>query len=220
VVTLADDRPSVRQSIATGRAGERITGRGLTDLSATLSFSADGIRFIQLPVRFRLGGEGYFAFAQAPGSVPPDLSGFSQVVLRAVFRRPGVAPDVVDVTVRGDDLALEDVEHDLHGQTIRFRRIAAAPFDMSLAVDPAHVALAGIVLRDHDPTSPVADVTVTVSDGPAPIVTDASGRFFVPQLPLLPDVEIELADGPATTSVPYHIDYQAPVNHVSLSLPD
>lgn len=217
MLVLADARLPVRQTIAAGRAAERITERGLTALSATLSFRAGTDPLRPLPARFHLRAEGYFAFGLIPERDMPDLSAASSVTLRAEFERHGTAPVAVEATVPGAALALEEVERTVAGRTVTVERIAGAPFDLSLMVDPAPVALAGIVLRDHDPAAPAAGVTVTA--GPAAVLTDAGGRFFLPALPLVAEVELELTDGTETTTQPFHIDYETPVNRVSLSLP-
>lgn len=160
MLVLADDLLPVRQTIASGRAAERITGRALTGLSATLSFRVGTGLFRPLPARFHSRAEGYFAFGLIPARDLPDVGGAPSVTLRADFERTGGAPAAVEATVPGAALALEEIERDLGGRTVRIERIAGAPFDLSLSVDPAPVALAGIVLRDHDPAAPAVGVTV------------------------------------------------------------
>jgi hypothetical protein len=217
MLVLADDLLPVRQTIASGRAAERITGRALTGLSATLSFRVGTGLFRPLPAQFHSRAEGYFAFGLIPGRDLPGVSAAPSVTLRAEFERAGAAPAAVEATVPGAALALEEIEQDLGGRTVRIERIAGAPFDLSLSVDPAPVALAGMVLRDHDPAAPAAGVTVTA--GSASAVTDSGGRFFLPALPLLAEVALHLTDGPTTKTQTFHIDYETPVNRVSLSLP-
>jgi hypothetical protein len=221
MLVLADDLLPVRQTIASGRAAERITGRALTALSATLSFRVGTGLFRPLPARFHSRAEGYFAFGLIPARDLPDPSAAPSFTLRAELEleleRAGAAPAAVEATVPGAALALEEVEQDLGGRTVRIERIAGAPFDLSLSVDPSPVALAGIVLRDHDPATPAAGVTVTA--GSTSAVTDSGGRFFLSALPLLAEVALDLTDGPTTTTQPFHIDYETPINRVSLSLP-
>jgi len=216
-LALADDRPSASQAIAVGRAAERITGRALADLSATLWYRTGMEPFLPLAVRFRMGAEGYFAFALMPDRDLPDVSGAPSVVLRAQFQRRGVALDPVEATVPGAALAIEEIERPVGGRIVRIRRIAGRPVDLSLSVDPRPVALAGIVIRDHDPAVPAAGVTVTA--GLTSTVSDAGGRFFLPALPSLPDLVIQLADGATTSNHHVHLDHETPVNRVSLSLP-
>lgn len=217
MLVLADARLPVRQTIAAGRIAERITGRGLAVRSASLSFRTGAGPYRPVPARFHARAEGHFAFGLTPGRDLADQSAVPLVTLRAEFRLDGAAPVTVETTVPGPDLALEEAERQVGGRTVRVQRFAGAPIDLSLTVDPAPVALAGIVLRGHDPAAPATSVTVTA--GAASTVTDDGGRFFLPALPLLAAVDLELVDGPTTSLHPYRIDFEKPVNRVTLSLP-
>ena len=205
------------QTIAVGRAAERITERGLTGLFATLAYRAGNGPMRRLRTRFHLRSEGYFAFELVPERDMPTLAAEPHVTLRADFERVGAASVAVERIVDGPDLTLDEVERNVGGRTIKVQRIAGAPFDLSLTVDPAAVALAGMVLRDHDPAAPIEGVRVTA--GPASAVTDSAGRFLLPALPLLAEVELEIEVGHTLTPHVYRIDYETPVNRVTLSLP-
>ena len=214
---LADTRPAVRQNLATGRVSERITGRGLAAASATLSLRAGTGPLLPIAARFLPRAEGYFAFSILPGRDMPDLSAAPSVTVRAEFRFGARDPVVAERTVAGSLLALEDRTRRIAGQDVTLRTVAGAPIDLSVAADPAPVALQGIVLRDHDPAQPVAGARVAA--GPEHRFTDAQGRFFLPVLPLLAELVLDLTLDATTTSHRFRIDYARPVNSATLSLP-
>ena len=215
---LADRHLSVRQNLATGRIGERITGRGLEIVSASVSARVAAGPFRPIAARFMRRSEGYFAFNLQPARDMPDFSAAPSVTLRAEFYRDGNGPIVIERTVQGSVLTLQDNIRDIAGQQVIVRTIAGAPIDLSVTTDPAAVALQGIVLRSHDPLQPLAGIGATA--GAVSTTTDAQGRFFLPALPLLATVVIELTEDSIVTNHPYHIDYARPVNSVTLSLPD
>jgi hypothetical protein len=66
---------------------------------------------------------------------------------------------VTEATVPITDLALEDASRTIEGHAIVLKRVEGAPFDLSVEIDPAAVALQGIVLHANDPAQPVAGVT-------------------------------------------------------------
>ena len=215
---LADARPAARQNLATGRVSERITGRGLAVMAATLSAQPDAAPRLMLAARFLARAEGYFAFSLLPDRDMPDVSAAAQVVLRAEFQLEARPPLVAERTVAGSVLALQDSTRTIAGQDVIVRVISGAPVDLSVLCDPLPVALQGIVLRAHDPAQPLPGISVAV--GPAQTSTDIRGRFFLPVLPLLAEITLELTENGTTTSRSVHIDYSQPVNSATLSLPN
>ena len=197
---LSDARPAIRQNLATGRVSERITGRGLAVASAALSMQADAGPRLPLAARFLARAEGYFAFSILPERDMPDVSAATNVALRAEFHLGPDAPILTERTVAGSAFALEDTPRTIAGQQVILRTVAGAPIDLSVDTDPTPVALQGIVLRDHDPAQPVAQVQVAA--GPTNALTDAQGRFFLPALPLLAEVVLDLTENGTTTAAP------------------
>lgn len=214
---LADTAPALRQTLATGRVSERLTGRGLTAHSGSLFLRADAGPLLPVAARYLSRSEGYFAFSILPDRDMPDLSAATDATLRAVLQTAASAPLVSEVTVPANTLLLVETPREVGGQMVTLRRIGGAPVDLSVAVDPAAVALQGIVLRTHDPAEPIAGITVAV--GAASTSTDAAGRFFLPTLPLLAEIEIALTEGATTTVRTIRVDYARPVNSATLSLP-
>jgi hypothetical protein len=215
---LADTRPPIRQNVATGRVSERITGRGLAADSAVLSAQPDGGAILPLAARFLMRAEGYFAFSILPERDMPDFSAATNVKLRAEFRFRARNPIVKERTVAGSALALVDTTRSVAGQDVTLRTVTGAPIDLTVDADPAPVALQGIVLRAHDPAEPIAGIGVEA--GTAQTVTDEQGRFFLPNLPLLAEVSLKLTENATVTNQAFRIDYEQPVNSVTLSLPD
>lgn len=213
----ADQQLAVRQVLAAGRLAERITDRGIADVSGTLSFRVGvAAPWRPLAVQFAARAEGFFAFSLHPEREFPNLSAFASVTLRAEFARVAVSIASVERTVLGSALTLETRTSTIADQTFRGVGIRGAPFDLSVEVDPAPVALAGIVLRNHDPAQAIAGVQVAA--GVSRTVTDSTGRFFLPALPLAARISLELTEGAMTTPFPLHVDYARPVNHVTVSL--
>jgi hypothetical protein len=218
MLRLADIRPAIRQNLAAGRVSERVTGRGLTASSGSLSLRTGTGPRLPLAARFAIRPEGYFAFSILPGRDMPDVSAAEAVTFRAEFTFATHAPIVSERTVAGDTLAFRDTERTVAGQNVTIRTVMGAPVDLTIETDPAPVALQGIVLRAHDPAQPVPDVGVAA--GPANTVTDPQGRFFLPALPLVAETVLELTEDGTTTEHAFRIDYERPVNTVILSLPD
>ncbi len=214
---FADTRLAVRQNLATGRLSQRITGRGLAAVSATLSVQAGQGPRLPVAARFLKRAEGYFAFSILPERDMPDLSAAASVTLRAEFHLGSRPPVLSERAVAGSALALAEQVRSVAGQQVTLRIVAGAPIDLSVAADPAPVALQGIVLRNHDPAQPAAGVRVAA--GPAQARTDAQGRFFLPALPLLAEVLLELTENGNATNHPFRIDYDRAVNSATLSLP-
>jgi hypothetical protein len=207
----------LRQTLAAGRLSERVTGRSLVATSATLSAKGAAGPLLPIAARFATLGEGWFAFNVVPTRDMPAPPGAGAVTLHASFQVDGHPPLVAEATVPVADLALEDASRTIDGQVIVLKRVKGAPFDLSAAIDPAPVALQGIVLHANDPAQPVAGVTVEA--GPATTVTDTSGRFFLGTLPLQAVVMLRLTKNASSASQTFQIDYDRPVNTVTLSLP-
>src|SRR5215208_2652590 len=189
---LADTRPPIRQNLAAGRVSERITNRGLAVVSATLTLQADAGPVLPIAARFLARAEGYFAFSILPDRDIPNLSGATDVTLRASFDVASGSPLSVERTVAGSALAIQEMTRDIAGQTVTLRTVADAPIDLSVSTDPTPVALQGIVLRAHDPAQPAEGVGVAA--GAASTTSDAQGRFFVPALPLAAQVNLVVTD--------------------------
>jgi hypothetical protein len=72
---LTANMVGLRQTLATGRLSERVTGRSLAATSATLSAKQGAGPMLPIGARFVARGEGYFAFNVVPARDVPTLSG-------------------------------------------------------------------------------------------------------------------------------------------------
>jgi hypothetical protein len=224
MIRLADRRLPAAQAVVVGRVFDTVSDRGLTDFHVTLTHAHPGGTGQPpvtgtLPLLLAHRTDGWFALYLADVAHMPDLTAPATVTLTARVSSPGRDAVELSQDVPGPDLAVVDTAAEVGGAPVVVPGIPAAPWSFSVPVPPRAVALAGIVLRDHDPDSGVAGVSV-VADGSPPVVTGADGRFFLPALPVLAVVTLTLT-GPegGPTQVLFRPDYDRPVDVVTLSLP-
>jgi hypothetical protein len=214
---LAETAPPVRQALATGRFTETITGRAIEGFTATLGYThAGGVGTFPTTLATKPGG--YFALHLHPDRDVPDLSGAGTVTLTLRLARPGAADAVAVRQVPGTELAPTEVTRQVAGQQVTIRRVAAAPFVFSVAVPPAPVLLDGLLLWDGDPAEPADGVTVTAAPAAA-VVTDARGRFRIPQLPVEEEVSLTFDDSDQVIARTLRPDYSRPVMDVAFAIP-
>lgn len=219
---LSLDTPALRQALVTGRFTDRVTARGIETFDARLEYQLPGpdTAFEPLPARLQRSRGGYFAFHLDPGREMPRFEGATQVSLRVTWLAPG--REVISQTVQIDaaDLGVVPEEVVLDGRTARIEKVAGAPFDFSESVDPAPVALAGHVLRDHDPDTPAAGATIEVTDPTSTAIAtaDAAGWFRIDALPVAAQVTLRVTDGANTAETVIRPDFGTPVNETVLSV--
>ena len=214
---LTSGHVGLRQTIATGRISEHVTGRHLAASSATMSIRQGAGPIMSIPARVAVRGAGYFAFNVMPSRDMPRLSGGGDVTLRAEFQFDNRLALISEATIPAADIALENAPRTIAGQVVVLRRVKGAPFDLSIQVEPTPVALQGIVLHGNDPAQPVAGVSVEA--GPVSAITDAGGRFFLAPLPLQAVVSLQLIKNGTATNQIFQVDYDRPVNTATFSLP-
>lgn len=217
MIRLADRTLGLRQVLARGRVSDAVTGRGLGTFDVALGFTHGGGSG-DLPGVLALKPDGWFAVQVRPAVQMPDLAAAGPVTLTARVTVPGRGAVEVAQVVDGTELALVEVSVPVGDSETVVERIAGAPFTFSVALPPQPVALAGIVLRDHDPDIPVAGVEVRADVG-APVVTDARGRFFLPALPVAETITLTLTEDAEESTTSYRPDFSRPVNTVTLSRP-
>ena len=219
MLVLAESRIAIRQALGTGQLTEEITGRAFENFEITMTYSHAGGSG-PLPVTLQKKPGGFFALQFPPERAMPDFSAQTDVTLTATIAILGKAPFDVAQTVPSTDLALTDTVSSVGGTPVTYRRIIGAPFDFSAQLAPDAVALRGIVLRDHDPASPISNVTIATTPA-APggaVVSDADGIFFIPVLPVAEAITLDLEEGGTPKSVPFRPNYARPVNTLTLSL--
>lgn len=130
----------------------------------------------------------------------------------------GYAPKDVELVI--DPASFAEVEEDVAvaGVTVKRPRIADAPFEQRISLDPLPVRLAGQLVQDNDLSDPVSGATVTVDgDAPGAQVTDAFGRFLFDALPLAQSVEVVATKGADSVTASHVIDFRTPTNQLTLS---
>jgi hypothetical protein len=204
-----------RQTLIKGRISQQLTGLGLPVQTAVLRYShAEGSGV--LPAQLATKPEGYFAMQLAPASEMPAFDGIADVTLELdITLRDGTKLTLNRVVPRVD-LAVVNRTADLLGSPANFPRVAGAPFDFSVARDPAPVRLQAQVLNAADPSNPAAGIAVTVGALPT-ITTDAEGRFVVAALPVVASLPISFDDGTNQTEITFHPDYSRSVNIATFS---
>lgn len=224
---FADPTVAVIQAFATGRLAERVTLAPIVPRTGLLSYrtSAAGDP-VPLAARFEARAGGWFAFTLNPARDAPDLTAAATVILRARFE---TSRGELSVESAFDPAAfqVEEAELRIGNRTLRARRVRGAPFDLTLLVDPALVALEGVVLRDNDPADPAVGVSIEIAPEagepglPITRVTDASGRFATPALPPVRAVVLNQLDAPGGPRKlgDHVVDYTRRVNTVHLSAP-
>lgn len=219
---VALSEPLARQAVATGRLTEGITGFAFPVFDAALHYEDPGSagRWLDYPATFKRGNGGWFAFHLDPQRAAPALDGIAQVNLRMTFAVPGRSPLEVTRSTPGPDLQPTETAVTIAGQPVNVLLLPGAPVDFSTSLDPLPVALAGYVLRDHDPETPApgATVSITAPAAPTTTLTDAAGWFRLEPLPLAAAVTVRATDGARSVEQTVHTDFSTPINQTILSV--
>ena len=223
---LAPADGDLHQAVATGRFVEAVSDRPIEEYDAALEFSHAGASGVFPTMLVRRPG-GWFALHLVPARDMPDLSTAGTVMLTLRMRRPGRPEALAVREVPGTGLAPVPEERTVAGYPMTLTTVPAAPVTFSVTVPPMPVQLDGIVLLDNDPSTPADGVTVTVSpEDPAspvgPVVTDPTGRFRVPALPVAEVVTLAFAlDGGDDDTTECHVrpDYSRRVMHAVFTIP-
>jgi hypothetical protein len=225
MIRLADPRISAAQAVVCGRVFDSISGSGLADFDVTLSYTHLGgpgrpPGSGMLPVRLAHRADGWFVLYLVDARQMPDLTEPATVTLTARVTTPGRAAVEHSRGVPGAHLAVVETTIEVGGVPVVVPGLPEAPWSFSVPVAPRPVSIDGVVLREHDPDTPVAGVSIT-STGTAPVVSDATGRFFIPSLPVLAEVTLTLTEtGKPPLNLDIRPDYDRPVNVITVSLPD
>ena len=216
MIHLPDTELAGTQVLVCGRVFDSISGRGVDRFTVTLTYThKDGSG--RLPLRLQHRADGWYALV-ADASLLPDFTGVGTVTLTARVDRPGRDPVGLSHDVEEAAFVRARTPAVIGGTPVVLTTVPAAPFTFSAAIAPQPVALVGVLVRDNDPSAPVAGREVAV-DGGQPVETDEAGRFFVPALPVKAAVTITVANTPQVVTHPFRPDYDHRVNTVTISLP-
>ncbi len=137
---------------------------------------------------------------------------------RFAVTRPGYAAAEEELFIAPGDFTAVEEDVNVGGITLRRARIAGAPFEQRITLDPLPVRLVGQLVQDNDLTDPVAGATITLDgDAGGAQTTDAEGRFRFDALPLVQTVEVTAEKGDDETAVTHIIDFKQPTNQLTLS---
>jgi len=219
MLILADKQLTAQQSLVRGRLFEQFTQRDFETYDIALSLSRGGAE-VAVPTRLQRKAGGYFALGIAPRRDLPDpatLPGSGDVEITLTVSIAGQEPFKRSQSVSEASLALVVRSVEIQEQALPMTVVLGAPFVFTIQLPPAPVALAGIVIADNDPSEPVDGASVEAAPAPS-VMTDGSGRFFIPALPVLEAVTILVAGNGSLTEHPYRPDYSKPVNTLTLSV--
>ncbi|NBD30765.1 MAG: hypothetical protein GVY31_12095 [Alphaproteobacteria bacterium] len=197
---------------------DAVSGRPLPDAQVVPSIKTAGAAYRPSPFGLRNRRDGWFVM----GPSHLALTAGTRIGVTTRFRfdtsLPGFAPAQAEVLISPASFAEVEEEVVVAGVATRRRRIADAPFELRIALDPLPVRLAGQLVQDNDLSDPVSGATVTVDGNAArAVTTDADGRFLIGALPLAQSVEVTANKGADSVTVTHVIDFKTPTNQLTLS---
>ena len=216
-LTLSPSGPALRQVLIFGRVREEITGRALNDGQLSARYT-QGPRDGDLHLALATKPGGWFAFHGEPSQAVPDFEGGGDVTLTVRVVCAGRPPVEASVTRPEAELQISTSPVTVDGDVLTIQSVSGAPFEINLVVPVRPVALEGVLIRDFDPEIPAAGVTIT-TPGVQPVVSDATGRFFIPALPAAETVTLTFDDGGDVADHSFKPDFADAKNTLSLSLP-
>lgn len=206
------------QILLRGQITDALTKAGLT---AALTCEFDqGAGFRPLPFALRLQAGGRYAVAARIAEIAARMQIGAAVSLRLSAVAPGYQTASITRALTAAQFARTAAVINVKGVAVPTEQIAAAPVVIDLKLKPKPVMLAGLVLSDNDPATPVIGAQVQITGpGGSTVTTDPTGRFRFDAPPLLLTLPLRLSLG-ARTAIASHItDFATPVNFITLNLP-
>lgn len=202
--------------IVRGRVSDALTNEGIPYARLTLEMRQAGV-WSNIPFAIRQKAGGWFGV----GASMPEIVARLRLGVRTQLRLSAAAQGYDDTSVELDvskaNFSRGMQQATVNGADFEHETIKGAPFDLSLAMLRKPVILAGMVLRDFDPTTPAVGVRVTLVGG-ATVRTDAAGRFQFDTPPVAQTLTVSARDGPARASILHVVDFDQSVNTTLLSL--
>lgn len=200
-----------------GQVRNSLTGAGL---AAELSLEHDqgaGFRPLPFPIRQQPGG--WFAISARLSDIAARLRIGQPLTLRLTANAPGHRPGVLTRVLTAAQFARVTGSITVKGVAVPVDRIAAAPVILDLVLPPRAVMLAGIVLADNDPATPVSGARVRITGpGGMAVTTNAAGRFRFDAPPLALTLPLRVTKGARVTVSSHITDFATPVNFITLNL--
>lgn len=201
-----------------GRVADGLTGAGL-DQARLVAEVRQGGPWRPLPFALRGQGGGWFSCAAPMTGVAARLRLGVATEIRLRATAAGHDPAEATASLTAAQFTRVTAQQQVKGATITVARIAGAPVILDLALMPRPVMLAGLLIDNHDPASPVAGATIAIAGSAATATTDARGRFRIDAPPLARTWTVRATRGARSVEVLHVTDFALPVNFASLSLP-
>jgi hypothetical protein len=206
------------QILLRGQITDALTGVGIT-AALTMEFD-QGAGFQPLPFALRQQAGGWFAVAARMGEIAARLRIGAAVTLRLSAVAAGYQTATVVRVLSAAEFARVARMITVKGVPVPTEQIAVAPVVINLNLSPKPVMLAGLVLSDNDPDTPVAGAQVQITGpGGASVTTDAAGRFRIDAPPLLLSLPLRVSKGARVALDTHVVSFDTPVNFITLNLP-
>jgi len=211
------------RALVAGRIRDALTGAAPPRVSqVTLTARpSGGSAFTPLPGTVRLLDGMHFTTWGSPerlfASGPPP----GGLDIRVEVEAPGYRPGVVEFSVPAEHLIPVDEVVQVGNREVAVDGFPHLPRVVEVALEPLPVALAGWVIDDHDPETPVTGATarITAPEPRGPVATDARGYFRIDDLPVALAVTVEIRQGPRSMVQEVSIRPSDPMNTRTFSLP-
>lgn len=211
------------QALVAGRVRDALTGGApprLSNLSLALRRGGESA-FGPFPGPVRLMDGMHFTTWGSlerlfPAGPPPGGLDF-----RVEVEAPGYRPGLAEFSVPAEHLVPVEEVVQVGDREVRVTAFPNLPRIVEVALEPLPVALAGWVIDDHDPETPVPGATARVT-APAPrgpVTTDERGYFRIPDLPVALSVTVEIRQGPRSLVQEVALRPTDPLNERTFSLP-
>ncbi|WP_417538724.1 carboxypeptidase-like regulatory domain-containing protein [Marinobacter sp.] len=218
---MSNTQVIVSQAIISGRIRNLISGQAVPQgLMVKLWYrpvpegAASPADYKLSKLYLKLTADGYFCFSASGGSVFGGRSPAPDMQFRLDINAPGFQPLSHSFELGSEQLTSMRSTLELAGAEEEVTRVAGPFEDLDVQISPLPLRLAGQVLKDGDPDTPLAHASVTVS-APEPrptVTTDERGFFIIDNLPLAGEVTVTLSDGNNDVNQTLVLDYQRPVN--------
>lgn len=205
------------QSVISGRLLDQVSQRPVgRAVSARLWYrTAPGDDYRPAGLYNKVTPEGLFCFSASNPAPFGHLSPMPDIQFRLEIRAPGYQPLDHEFEVPGAQLAPEEADVTLVGETHRVPRITGPETQLALELAPHPLRLTGQILVDGDPDTPLenGEVSVTGPETRPSVTTDDRGFFAINDLPLAASITLTISHDGEDRERDVTLDYQQPVNN-------
>ncbi|MFC4260990.1 hypothetical protein ACFOZ5_18370 [Marinobacter lacisalsi] len=206
-----------RQALIVGRLLDQATGAPVsTSAELTLGYKrSDQSEYRPCPLASRLDADGHFVFSTDQADLFAQLTPTPDFDFRLQASAASYQASTHDFSLPGTDLTPATETVTLSGATYDMPRLSGPLINLSLTLAPEPLRLAGQVLEDGDPETPLAgaQVQVTAPETRPAVETDSRGYFAIDNMPLERQVTLTLSHGGSERTTAVVLDYSRPVVH-------